>query len=48
MPLFSSPYWNVNIRPESHLVSIINLDAASLCITQFGLGETDRYHLVCK
>ena len=26
MPLFSSPSWNVNIRPESHLVSTINID----------------------
>ena len=26
MPLFSSPGWNVNIRPESHLVSTIKID----------------------
>ena len=26
MPLFSSPCWNVNIRPESHLVSTIKID----------------------
>ena len=26
MPLFSSPWWNVNFRPESHLVSTINID----------------------
>ena len=26
MPLFSSPYWNVTIRPEYHLVSTINID----------------------
>ena len=26
MPLFSFPCWNVNIRPESHLVSTIKID----------------------
>ena len=26
MPLFSSQCWNINIRPESHLVSTVNID----------------------
>ena len=29
MPLFSSTCWNVNICPESHLVSTIKIDAFS-------------------
>ena len=28
MPLFSSPYWNVNIRPESHVVPTIKIDGS--------------------
>ena len=27
MPLFSSPYRNTNIRPESYIVFTINIDA---------------------
>ena len=32
MPLFSSPCWNVNIRPESHLVSTIKIDGRNVIL----------------
>ena len=32
MPLFSSPCWNVNIRPESHLVSTIKIDGLTAAL----------------